>query len=71
MNETYPNIREALPITGKTIADVTCDDWEDIVREQPDPKTRRSMVYLHFTDGATLGFSVTQDHGFHFDGYDE
>ena len=71
MNDTWSNIREALPVEGKTIALVTCDDWEDVCREQPDRAVRRSMVYLHFTDGTTMGFYVTHDYGFFYDGHAE
>lgn len=65
---TYESIREALPIIGKRVVEVTCDDWDDIVAAEPDPELRVSKIYVHFDDGSTLAFELGS--GFHYDGFD-
>jgi hypothetical protein len=68
---TWDTIREALPIVGKKIVEITADDWDDVVAEQPDVETRVSQIYLHLDDGSTVGFFVTEHRGFTYDGYKE
>jgi hypothetical protein len=41
---------------------------KDVMREYPDPADRASGVYLHFDDGSTLIFYVTERLGFAYDG---
>jgi hypothetical protein len=67
----YDSIREALPITGRQVADVTCDDWEDVCAEYPRPEDRVTRVYVHFDDGSTLTFHTTEALEFAYDGYEE
>lgn len=71
MPADWETIREALPIAGKKILEVTCDDWDEVKADQPDPDSRVSKIYLHLDDGSTVGFFVTQDRGFTYDGYKE
>lgn len=64
------SIREALPITGRTILEVTCTDWDETVTQYPDPKDRISRVYLHFDDGSTASFVIGQGNlAFSYDGF--
>jgi hypothetical protein len=65
----YDSIREALPITGKSVVDVTCDDWSDVCAEFPEPADRITHVYVHFSDGSTLSFLTSEAIGFSYDDY--
>lgn len=67
----YGSIRDALPITGKRVVEVTCEDWEDVCARYSNPEDRVSEVYVHFEDGSTLTFLVTEERGFRYDGYPE
>lgn len=72
MNGTVETIREALPITGRTIVDITTDDWDDVCAEFPDPEDRISRVYVHLDDGSTCSFVIGDGNlAFSFDGYPE
>jgi hypothetical protein len=69
---TLSSIRDALPITGRTILEVTCTDWEEVVARYPNPDDRKSRIYLHFDDGSTASFVVGEgDLAFSYDGYAE
>src|SRR4051812_47302817 len=61
-------IREALPIVGRRVIEVTCEDWDDLCREQPNVEQRVTPVYVHFDDGSTLTFVTNQRSGFWYDG---
>jgi hypothetical protein len=70
MANSVQSIREALPVTGRIILEVTATDWEDVVAEQPDPATRISRIYLHFDDGSTASFAVGDgDLAFSYDNF--
>ena len=63
----WHSIRDALPVAGKRVVEVTCDDWEEVKERFPNLADRVSQVYLHFDDGSTLGIFVTQERGFTYD----
>lgn len=64
------SIREALPITGRTIVEVTTDDWSEVQKKYPDIKERQSRIYLHFDDGSTASFRIGGgDNGFSYNRY--
>lgn len=65
----YASIRDALPITGKRVVEVTCGDWGEAAAASPNLEDRVSTVYLHFDDGSTLTFFVTEQRGFCYDGH--
>lgn len=70
--ESFGTIRDALPVSGKAVVDVTCDDWEEICREYPNPEDREvTKVYVHFDDGSTLTFHCSENVGFLYDGHPE
>jgi hypothetical protein len=59
------DIRDFLgPLIGKTILDVTTDDWDEVCAEYPNPEDRESNVYLHLSDGTTAAFRVLGAAGF-------
>lgn len=69
--KVWNTIREALPIAGKTVIEVTCD-------EQGDPCCEHcpgfSHIYLHFDDFSTLTLHCRagdngSEVGFHYDGH--
>ncbi len=64
------SIREALPITGRKIIEITCTDHEEVVEMYPNPADRRSRIYLHFDDGSTASFVIGEgDLAFSYDGF--
>jgi hypothetical protein len=70
----FESIREALPIVGKRVVEVTCDDWEEVCEQHPEPEERASNVYVHFDDGSTLTIVLTPEtpsSGFSYDGFEE
>lgn len=59
------NIRELLnPLIGLTVLDVTQDDWDEVCATYPDPADRDTCIYLHFSNGETLGIKVMGRAGF-------
>lgn len=65
-------IREALPVIGRMVVEITCDDHDEIAEKFPNPADRISRIYLHFDDGSTASFVVGEgDLAFCFDGYPE
>ena len=54
----HESIREALPVVGRTILEVTCDDWDEVKAKQPNHEFRVSQVYLHLDDGSTIALTV-------------
>lgn len=63
--EKAENIRDFLgELAGLTIVDVTQDDWDEVMAEQPNPDERESCVYLHLSNGKTLAFRVCGGSGF-------
>jgi hypothetical protein len=66
------SIREALPITGRTILEVTCTDHAEDILKYPNPDERKGRIFLHLDDGSTASFVVGEgDLGFSYDGYPE
>lgn len=60
------SIREALPLIGRTVLEITSDDFD------PSHKVDVSRIYLHFDDGSTASFPVGENElAFSFDGYPE
>jgi hypothetical protein len=56
------SIREALPITGRRIVEITTTDFE--------PGMEESRVYLHLDDGSTVSFAIGDGNlGFSYDGF--
>lgn len=51
-------------LIGKTILDVTTDDWDEVCEEYPNPADRESFVYLHLSDGTTAAFATLGNAGF-------
>lgn len=75
-NETYESIREALPIVGKKVVEVTCSDHGEPLdccdREAIEDFSGLGHIYLHFDDGSTATFHVIDDRlGFHYEGEEE
>jgi hypothetical protein len=66
------SIRNYLPLAGKRVVDVTCDDDYEpfLLRDKDDVvEVRVKRVYLHFEDGHTLTFHSIEDQlGFGWDG---
>lgn len=68
---TVETIREALPITGRLIVEITTDDWDDVVSKYPNPADRISRVYLHLDNGSTASFVIGEGRlAFSYDGFD-
>lgn len=64
------SIREALPIIGRTILEITTDDWEEVRAKYPCIENRQSRIYLHFDDGTTASFVIGNgDLCFSYDGF--
>ena len=64
------SIREALPIVGRTILEITTDDWDEVKAKYPDISERQSRIYLHFDDGSTASFCIGEgDKAFSYDGF--
>ena len=69
---TVSSIREALPIVGRTILEITTDDWEEVRVRYPHVENRQSRIYLHLDDGTTASFAIGDgDLAFSYDGYTE
>lgn len=65
MEDSVDNIRELLGgLVGKSIIEVTQDDWDEVCAEYPVPEERESCVYLHLSDGTTLAICVMGAAGF-------
>jgi hypothetical protein len=72
MDVSIKSIRDALPIVGRTILEVTCTDHAEDVANYPNPADRKSRIFLHLDDGSTASFVVGQDElAFSYDGYAE
>jgi hypothetical protein len=67
---TVSSIRDALPITGRTIVEITTDDWDEIKEKYPHIEERQSRIYLHFDDGSTASFCIGEgDKAFSYDNF--
>ena len=55
--ELYANIRELLPIAGKTIALVTQHDEVDFLAGDP------AFIQIHFDDGSSITFMFEEPCG--------
>lgn len=67
----FDSVREALPIVGKTVVEITCDDKEDSCCNAC-PGFQH--VYIHFDDFSTLTIHIRPGEpgvevGFHYDGH--
>lgn len=57
------NIRTYLgEMIGLTILDITEDDWEDVIAD--DPEERTACVYVHLSNGETMAFRILGPAGF-------
>lgn len=69
---TVSSIREALPIIGRTVLEITTDDWKEVQAKYPHIESRQSRIYLHFDDFTTVSFVIGEgDLCFSYDGFPE
>ncbi len=61
MSEPYANVRELLGyFIGRTLVDITQHDEEEFQEDGA------CYVMLHFDNGETLSFDITDEGGFHY-----